>query len=104
MGYLSRRARDHPPCCLSRAARRCGISHMPPNVAWLDSKRVGAHSMLKIAAETELRSEEHTSELQSPNNLVCRLLREKRGDRRGRQVRPGASIGWGRAGTSRKEG
>src|SRR6202165_6263991 len=25
----------------------------------------------------ELRSEEHTSELQSPNNLVCRLLLEK---------------------------
>src|SRR6202165_6346842 len=29
---------------------------------------------LRVAAE---RSEEHTSELQSPNNLVCRLLLEK---------------------------
>src|SRR5256885_7225080 len=28
-------------------------------------------------AETEARSEEHTSELQSPCNLVCRLLLEK---------------------------
>src|SRR5256885_12239993 len=27
---------------------------------------------------TELRSEEHTSELQSPCNLVCRLLLEKK--------------------------
>src|SRR5256885_13334142 len=27
-----------------------------------------------------LRSEEHTSELQSPCNLVCRLLLEKRGE------------------------
>src|SRR6202165_6247787 len=27
------------------------------------------------------RSEEHTSELQSPNNLVCRLLLEKKQDR-----------------------
>src|SRR5258708_32074244 len=38
----------------------------------------------------EYRSEEHTSELQSPDHLVCRLLLEKknvslqfRGDRRG---------------------
>src|SRR5688500_12581634 len=29
------------------------------------------------AAEERLRSEEHTSELQSPCNLVCRLLLEK---------------------------
>src|SRR5258708_15075767 len=27
---------------------------------------------------TELRSEEHTSELQSPDHLVCRLLLEKK--------------------------
>src|SRR5688500_10473013 len=30
------------------------------------------------AAEPALRSEEHTSELQSPCNLVCRLLLEKK--------------------------
>src|SRR2546426_11682644 len=30
------------------------------------------------AATTENRSEEHTSELQSPCNLVCRLLLEKK--------------------------
>src|SRR5256885_13155934 len=29
---------------------------------------------------SELRSEEHTSELQSPCNLVCRLLLEKKKD------------------------
>src|SRR2546426_3753569 len=29
-------------------------------------------------AENQLRSEEHTSELQSPCNLVCRLLLEKK--------------------------
>src|SRR5258708_24739654 len=28
--------------------------------------------------ETEIRSEEHTSELQSPDHLVCRLLLEKK--------------------------
>src|SRR5256885_6112132 len=31
------------------------------------------------------RSEEHTSELQSPCNLVCRLLLEKKNCRRGRR-------------------
>src|SRR5258708_11339281 len=31
----------------------------------------------RIASETE-RSEEHTSELQSPDHLVCRLLLEKK--------------------------
>src|SRR5438552_7692814 len=31
-----------------------------------------------IPKTTELRSEEHTSELQSPDHLVCRLLPEKK--------------------------
>src|SRR2546426_8964148 len=32
----------------------------------------------RMASELEERSEEHTSELQSPCNLVCRLLLEKK--------------------------
>src|SRR5256885_3254430 len=36
-----------------------------------------------------LRSEEHTSELQSPCNLVCRLLLEKKTPRRDRPPREG---------------
>src|SRR3989475_1098985 len=35
------------------------------------------------AAAEVLRSEEHTSELQSQSNLVCRLLLEKKKDSRG---------------------
>src|SRR5258708_14174113 len=35
-------------------------------------------SMLSRAAKSRKRSEEHTSELQSPNHLVCRLLLEKK--------------------------
>src|SRR5258708_24890809 len=31
-----------------------------------------------IAKEVPMRSEEHTSELQSPDHLVCRLLLEKK--------------------------
>src|SRR2546427_6669586 len=35
-------------------------------------------SLSKAAAESGYRSEEHTSELQSQSNLVCRLLLEKK--------------------------
>src|SRR2546426_5962861 len=37
-----------------------------------------ASSSFVIASPAEYRSEEHTSELQSPCNLVCRLLLEKK--------------------------
>src|SRR5256885_9834591 len=37
-----------------------------------------AKSMLRISTAYGRRSEEHTSELQSPCNLVCRLLLEKK--------------------------
>src|SRR5256885_10944877 len=36
------------------------------------------HGIRKGAARAHIRSEEHTSELQSPCNLVCRLLLEKK--------------------------
>src|SRR2546430_12595881 len=35
----------------------------------------------RVAAVGDVRSEEHTSELQSQSNLVCRLLLEKKPDR-----------------------
>src|SRR5688572_32018318 len=38
----------------------------------------GHHVHAAVAAEVPLRSEEHTSELQSQSNLVCRLLLEKK--------------------------
>src|SRR2546426_6970394 len=39
---------------------------------------------LSLRVRRDLRSEEHTSELQSPCNLVCRLLLEKK--KEGREV------------------
>src|SRR3989454_8356127 len=36
------------------------------------------HRVLEPPEPGDLRSEEHTSELQSPCNLVCRLLLEKK--------------------------
>src|SRR3712207_8911837 len=43
----------------------------PVETAWVDAAR-------SSAAYTRLRSEEHTSELQSRQYLVCRLLLEKK--------------------------
>src|SRR4051794_41328613 len=37
-----------------------------------------SHSYLAVTKESIYRSEEHTSELQSPVHLVCRLLLEKK--------------------------
>src|SRR2546426_6871265 len=37
-----------------------------------------AHGVAREGGPADLRSEEHTSELQSPCNLVCRLLLEKK--------------------------
>src|SRR5207248_7038563 len=40
--------------------------------------RCCANRRLQLATKPRLRSEEHTSELQSPYDLVCRLLLEKK--------------------------
>src|SRR5258708_21287343 len=50
---------------------------------WSWSTRSGAASLQastsgRSCAPCERRSEEHTSELQSPDHLVCRLLLEKK--------------------------
>src|SRR2546430_5548623 len=39
---------------------------------------MGPYSNYTLTVRLELRSEEHTSELQSQSNLVCRLLLEKK--------------------------
>src|SRR5688572_31468612 len=44
-----------------------------------DPRISAKHAQLRqIESEREARSEEHTSELQSQSNLVCRLLLEKK--------------------------
>src|SRR2546426_2726449 len=53
--------KDSLPLCLAHVCRsRVGIKVMRADLKW------------------HQRSEEHTSELQSPCNLVCRLLLEKK--------------------------
>src|SRR3989454_6560199 len=49
-----------------------------PRVLRRSPSRGHRHRQDRIGAEVALRSEEHTSELQSPCNLVCRLLLEKK--------------------------
>src|SRR5438105_14601405 len=45
---------------------------------WRRRHRRGGGRCLRLAGLLELRSEEHTSELQSRVDLVCRLLLEKK--------------------------
>src|SRR5258708_19052721 len=43
-----------------------------------DDALAGVQDLERVAAKLAARSEEHTSELQSPDHLVCRLLLEKK--------------------------
>src|SRR6266850_8177577 len=58
----------------ARAVRRMGSAVL--YLAWLASGRLDGYWELRLGPWD--RSEEHTSELQSPCNLVCRLLLEKK--------------------------
>src|SRR5258708_21821975 len=60
-----------PYTTLFRSAPPAGCRSSSPSAP----ARVPAHSIHRARAD---RSEEHTSELQSPDHLVCRLLLEKK--------------------------
>src|SRR2546426_4391900 len=83
--WLSQRGLPEPSSTLGEL-RAAGVSHLTFDArqitAW-DSGLVAF--VLKVLGEMQARgvaadrrSEEHTSELQSPCNLVCRLLLEKK--------------------------
>src|SRR5438270_10050074 len=46
-----------------------------------------AGAAVELANECEMRSEEHTSELQSQSNLVCRLLLEKKKKKKKKHIK-----------------
>src|SRR3989442_13669738 len=52
------------------------VRHELPVLLQCRGRETPRHAVL-VRAEAELRSEEHTSELQSRPHLVCRLLLEK---------------------------
>src|SRR5438874_10409561 len=61
-------------------------------VAWSSASWLSACHSERIGADNQDRSEEHTSELQSRRDLVCRLLLEKKKSR-GPPARPVAGSG-----------
>src|SRR5256886_9031374 len=50
----------------------------PPRTRSSTSRTDSPRSTASLASDVATRSEEHTSELQSQSNLVCRLLLEKK--------------------------
>src|SRR5258706_6606718 len=63
-----------PYTTLFRSARQ----HRPRSRVRLLAARCAASTQRQCHVTVALRSEEHTSELQSLTNLVCRLLLEKK--------------------------
>src|SRR5262249_58419491 len=62
-----------------RRGREHALSPHEKRLGQRDADRAeGAHLRLDLARGGAVRSEEHTSELQSLTNLVCRLLLEKK--------------------------
>src|SRR5258708_6722273 len=76
--------RRETPLSPSPSARAFSISSTQstqgesPSAECSDSRRFFSASPCHLVDEIEKRSEEHTSELQSPDHLVCRLLLEKK--------------------------
>src|SRR2546427_4135979 len=69
-----------PYTTLFRSAAPAGSAHRCRCTARRQCARQGPIGMARQASNVlaETRSEEHTSELQSQSNLVCRLLLEKK--------------------------
>src|SRR2546426_5465741 len=73
--HLALQKAHSPPPRLGRH-KDAGIRRTRSHPVWSYSRR---NRFVTVGLQT--RSEEHTSELQSPCNLVCRLLLEKKNKR-----------------------
>src|SRR5947208_8309363 len=62
----------------SMTGEACRSASTPPERTPSRSSTPSCTPAASSAAEGTRRSEEHTSELQSPDHLVCRLLLEKK--------------------------
>src|SRR3712207_7357188 len=56
----------------------CAVRNGKTTFARISATRDSPMSAISVSAASEARSEEHTSELQSRQYLVCRLLLEKK--------------------------
>src|SRR5438034_7277038 len=75
-----------PYTTLFRSADHRGTGRCP-QIRHLSSDRTAGIREGEIGGRGSLRSEEHTSELQSHSDLVCRLLLEKKKTRQNRATR-----------------
>src|SRR2546427_6675088 len=79
--WRPRRTKTSPARARTRSRMKAGSSVFTSNVSCSPTD-FGSHSFETVLSETPWalawRSEEHTSELQSQSNLVCRLLLEKK--------------------------
>src|SRR5256885_13245698 len=69
------RSRPHPSNEANACCRPLLLAGRPQGCY---KRELGTHQTAHVLLTTSHRSEEHTSELQSPCNLVCRLLLEKK--------------------------
>src|SRR3712207_7082656 len=72
---VGQRGRDHPG--LDQAVG-LGFRHVEPRLVMPEQGRPGPGAIEHVRPLWRVRSEEHTSELQSRQYLVCRLLLEKK--------------------------
>src|SRR5690348_17555818 len=80
LSFPTRRSSDLPSSHWSSSSLRCCSERSIPSATG-DRPSVFASVMMasvSAASSPPARSEEHTSELQSPVHLVCRLLLEKK--------------------------
>src|SRR5437899_10230298 len=70
---------SHPPTYSLRNSPRFSLHRAPPN--WRILRTLPISMVTTTTGRCCLRSEEHTSELQSLRHLVCRLLLEKKKDK-----------------------
>src|SRR5690348_17664490 len=71
------------PCCINCGRRVRKLHWNPPTCAANPRFAKGGQNLASTRmGEISRRSEEHTSELQSPVHLVCRLLLEKKNNPR----------------------
>src|SRR2546427_4485895 len=73
---------DALPICIRREHRAAAPAVEPDDAGRITEAQVEVEALVDVcernARQRYARSEEHTSELQSQSNLVCRLLLEKK--------------------------
>src|SRR5205807_2975579 len=76
MPRIAQAAQDRSTAAALERAAKTAVS-TKPSVKYFDQERMRTSCLPAPCSSMAMRSEEHTSELQSPCNLVCRLLLEK---------------------------